>query len=198
MIRTVAAVAIAAIAFLLGVGSAGAQTDAQDRCIETAVSNLLADPLIKRDTFYWFARLSAAAAGQPSDEPAPSGPISIEGITAPLSYADVQRIETIPLHAIGGDRVQQRPHGFGSLVRIRLKSADDDAPQPSGYAARTWRRRDGPLRLRSQQVAQRRPGEGSLAVKRLVQGDAEAELVTTRVGWRAQELLKGSENRLVR
>src|ERR1700757_5216019 len=92
MIKTVAAVAVAAIAFLLGGGSARAQTDAQDRCIETAVSNLLADPLIKRDTFYWIARLSAAAAGQPSNEPAPGGPISIEGITAPLSYADVQRM----------------------------------------------------------------------------------------------------------
>ncbi len=92
MIRTVAAVAVAAIAFLLGGGSARAQTDAQDRCIETAVSNLLADPLIKRDTFYWIAHLSAAAAGQPSNEPAPGGPISIEGITAPLSYADVQRM----------------------------------------------------------------------------------------------------------
>ena len=92
MIRTVAAAAIAAIAFLSGVGSASAQTDAQDRCVETAVSNLLADPLIKRDTLYWLARLSAAAAGQQSNEPAPTGPISIEGITAPLSYSDVERM----------------------------------------------------------------------------------------------------------
>ena len=92
MIRTVAAAAIAAIAFLSGVGSASAQTDAQDRCVETAVSNVLADPLIKRDTFYWLSRFSAAAAGEQSSEPAPSGPISIEGITAPLSYTDVERM----------------------------------------------------------------------------------------------------------
>jgi BA14K-like protein len=77
---------------LLGSWPASAQTDAQDRCMETAVSNVLADPLIKRDTFYWLARLSASAAGQQSNEPAPSGPISIEGITAPLSYADVERV----------------------------------------------------------------------------------------------------------
>jgi BA14K-like protein len=92
MNRTVAAAAIAATAFLSEAGSASAQTDAQDRCVETAVSNLLADPLIKRDTFYWLSRLSASAAGQQSNEPAPSGPISIEGITAPLSYADVERM----------------------------------------------------------------------------------------------------------
>jgi hypothetical protein len=92
MIKTVAAGAIAAIAFLSAVGSASAQTDAQDRCVEAAVSNLLADPLIKRDALYWLARISAAAAGQQSNEPAPTGPISIEGITAPLSYADVERM----------------------------------------------------------------------------------------------------------
>ena len=92
MIRTVAAAAIAAIAFLLGAGFASAQTDAQDRCIETAVSNVLADPLIKRDTFYWLSRVSASAAGQQINEPAPSGPISIEGITAPISYTDAERM----------------------------------------------------------------------------------------------------------
>ncbi|MBV8747549.1 MAG: hypothetical protein JO134_21175, partial [Xanthobacteraceae bacterium] len=92
MLRTTAAATIAAIAFLLGLGSASAQTDAQDRCVETAVSNLLADPLIKRDTSYWLSRLSSGAAGEQNNEPAPSGPISIEGITAPLSYADVERM----------------------------------------------------------------------------------------------------------
>ncbi len=92
MIRTVLAAAVGAFVCLLGSWPASAQTDAQDRCIETAVSNVLADSLIKRDTFYWLARLSAAAAGQQSNEPAPSGPISIEGITAPLSYADVERM----------------------------------------------------------------------------------------------------------
>jgi hypothetical protein len=92
MIRTVAAAAIAAIAFLLGIWPARAQTDAQDRCNETAVANLLADPLIKRDTLYWLSRLSAGAADQRSNEGPPSGPISIEGITASLSYADVERM----------------------------------------------------------------------------------------------------------
>ena len=92
MIKTVLAAALGTIVCLLGSWPASAQTDAQDRCIETAVSNVLADPLIKRDTFYWLARLSAGAAGQQSNEPAPSGPISIEGITAPLSYADVERM----------------------------------------------------------------------------------------------------------
>jgi hypothetical protein len=92
MIRTVLAAAIGALVCLLGNWPASAQTDAQDRCVETAVSNLLADPLIKRDTLYWLSRLSAGAAGQQSNEPAPSGPISIEGITAPLSYADVERM----------------------------------------------------------------------------------------------------------
>ena len=92
MSKTVLAAAIGVLVCLLGSWPASAQTDAQDRCIEAAVSNVLADPLIKRDTFYWLARLSAAAAGQQSNEPAPSGPISIEGITAPLSYADVERM----------------------------------------------------------------------------------------------------------
>ncbi len=92
MIRTVAAAAIAATAFLLGVGSASAQNDAQDRCTETAVANLLADPLIKRDPLYWLAQVSARAAGQQSNDTAPSGAISIDGITAALSYADVERM----------------------------------------------------------------------------------------------------------
>jgi hypothetical protein len=83
---------MAAIAFLLGIWPASAQNEAQDRCNETAVANLLADPLIKRDTLYWLSQLSASAAGQQSNEAPPSGAISIEGITAALSYADVERM----------------------------------------------------------------------------------------------------------
>src|SRR3974390_656726 len=92
MIRTVAAPALAAGVFLLGIWPASAQSDAQDRCNETAIANLLADPLIKRDTLYWLSQLSAAAAGQQSNDTPPGGAISIEGITAALSYADVERM----------------------------------------------------------------------------------------------------------
>ncbi len=92
MIRTVAAAAIAATAFLSGMVPASAQNDAQDRCTEAAVANLLADPLIKRDTLYWLAQVSARAAGQQSNDTPPSGAISIDGITAALSYADVERM----------------------------------------------------------------------------------------------------------
>jgi hypothetical protein len=90
MTGTQVAWSAAALAILLGIVPAAAQTGAQDRCKDTLARQVFSNPEVKQDTLYWLARFSAEVAQQ-SDSP-PDTPFAFEGITAALSPTDVDHL----------------------------------------------------------------------------------------------------------
>src|SRR5271165_2026464 len=82
MTGTQVAWSAAALAILLGIVPAAAQTGAQDRCKDTLARQVFSNPEVKQDTLYWLARFSAEVAQQ-SDSP-PDTPFAFDGITAAL------------------------------------------------------------------------------------------------------------------
>ena len=92
MTGTLAACSTAVLAIALGIAPAAAQTGAgaQDRCKDVLPRQAFSNPDVKQDTFYWLARFSAEVAQQ-SDGP-PDIPFVFDGISAPLSPADVDHL----------------------------------------------------------------------------------------------------------
>ncbi len=87
------------------------------------------------------------------------------------------------------ERGQQRRHRWMPLRRIGRQAADEHAPEPRRHAAVCRGRRDGTEQHVDRQLLVARAGERARAVQRLVERDAERELIGLRRRGAAGELL---------
>ena len=95
-----------------------------------------------------------------------------------------------PLHAAPRDLGEQRVHAGEACVPVRRQPADTHAMQPPRHRAAGRRRRPARQVDRERERLDRVAVERALAVQRLPQRDAEAELVGARVDARARVLLR--------
>jgi len=118
MMRTML-VGCAAATMLLAAVHPGAAQDIRDRCRTSAGKEVFSKSELKRDSFYWLSWYSAVAAGQQANEPAPSPPITFDGITAALSRADAERLLAPLLPAAQWQTIYQ------NRFAVLLMSGDD-------------------------------------------------------------------------